>query len=258
MLGKLIKYEIKAFGRIMLPLYGIAFAVTLLFSVMIRLSMSGFAKNLIDKFAVIASVLFIAVVIAVMVVMVIMIIQRFYRNLLGTEGYLMFTLPVTTLQNILSKLLTAILWILIGAVVGTVAGLASVAIISNYDEFIRQVREVITTIHGEGNLVTDILRIVVVSLIGMIASITKVYASIAIGHQVSNHRVFGAVLAYIGIGILEVLITSIPGMCNLIGTQLTNGSFQRFFISGILVSLLQIVFYGGVTWYLLDKRLNLE
>ena len=258
MLGKLIKYEIKAFGRVMLPLYAVAFVASMIFSVMIRLSINGFAKSLLDRFAFIAGILFVAVMIAVMVAMVFMIIQRFYRNLLGTEGYLMFTLPVNTLQLILSKLMTAVLWIIIGGVVGTAAGFASVAIVSDLSEFIRQMSEGMRTVFGNSDIAVNMVKIILLIFIGVIASITKVYAAIAIGHQMSSHRILGAILAYIGISILELAITAIPGVRSFLGTQMANTTFSRAFISGILVSLLQILLYGSVTWWLLDRRLNLE
>jgi hypothetical protein len=40
----------------------------------------------------------------------IVLIQRFYKNLLGDEGYLMFTLPVQSWSHILSKLAVSMLW----------------------------------------------------------------------------------------------------------------------------------------------------
>ena len=258
MLGKLMKYEIKAFGRIMLPLYGLMVVVSVLFAVIMRLSMNGFAKFLLDKFAVISGFLFVAAVLAVMVVMMIMVIQRFYRNLLGTEGYLMFTLPATTLENILSKGITAVLWILIGGVAGVIAGFSMVAIVSDMDEFIRQINEIITYLHGDEELVRNVLLMILMIVFGLIASISKIYAAIAIGHQLPTHKLFGAVIAFIGIGIFEIIITSIPGVRSLLGTQMFEISKVRMTITTVIVSLLQTVLYGAITWWLLDNKLNLE
>ena len=38
------------------------------------------------------------------------ILQRFYKNLLSGEGYLMHTLPVRPWQHIASKLIAAVVW----------------------------------------------------------------------------------------------------------------------------------------------------
>ena len=125
MLGKLLKYEIKAMGRVMLPLYAVMVFAACLFAFNLRLNMSGVAKFIVDRFAIVTGFLFGAAVLAVFVVMVIIVIQRFYKNLLGTEGYLMFTLPARTHEHILSKAISSFLWILIGGA----AGLAALTII---------------------------------------------------------------------------------------------------------------------------------
>lgn len=51
-----------------------------------------------------------------------LVVQHFQRNLFGNEGYLMFTLPVSTNQLLLSKLITTILWfnLMLGAAFGLV------------------------------------------------------------------------------------------------------------------------------------------
>ena len=50
--------------------------------------------------------------VAIAVITALTIIQRFTRNLLGREGYLMHTLPVTPAQLILSKLISSMVWLL--------------------------------------------------------------------------------------------------------------------------------------------------
>lgn len=46
-----------------------------------------------------------------LVVTAVILIQRFYKNLLGSEGYLMFTLPVTVSQHLFSKTIIAVVMI---------------------------------------------------------------------------------------------------------------------------------------------------
>ena len=258
MLGKLIKYEIKAFGRVMLPLYGVLIAAAVVFSLTIRLSMNAFAKSILEKFAIITGTLFVAAIVAVMVVMVIMIIQRFYRNLLGTEGYLMFTLPVTTLQHILSKAICALIWIALGTVAGTVSGLIMIAVVGDLPEFSRQLQEALKILRADQDIVVNVILIMLTIIIGLMATLSKVYAAISIGHQWSDHRLMGAVLAYVGIGIFELIFTTIPGIRGIVSGNEAFRSFRQF--SGLMigVSAFQTVLYGAVAWLLLDRRLNLE
>ena len=255
MLGKLLKYEIKAFGRVMLPLYGALLLVTLVFSLTMRLSMNSFARTIFEKFALISGFLFVAAIIAVMVVMVVMIIQRFYRNLLGTEGYLMFTLPVTTLQHILGKALSALLWISLGMVTGILAGGIMVAIVGDLKEFSQAVDKVFRFLNEDRQIIVNIILVAVVMVFGIMATISKVYAACSIGHQWGSHRLMGAVLAYIGIGIFELILASLFGLQGFMDRNVTFKQAIGFMIG---ISTLQILLYGAVAWLLLDRQLNLE
>ena len=257
MLGKLIKYELKAFGRVMLPLYGLLLAAAGVFSLTIRLSMTAFAKNIIEKFAILSGLLFVVALIAVMVVMIIMIIQRFYRNLLGTEGYLMFTLPVTTLQHILSKAICAFIWIVLGTAAGTLAGLLMIAVVGDLPEFSKQLRDGLKILNLDQDAAGNLIMALAVMVMGIMATLSKVYAAISIGHQWSDHRLFGAVLAYIGIGIIEVAIASIPGLRELV-VSAEGSNIREAFLAGIGISAVQMLVYGAVAWILLERRLNLE
>ena len=100
MFGKYMKYEMKSMGRILLPLYLALVVAATVFSLNMKLTMNRTVAGLLEKFAIVTAVLFIAMVIAVFVVTLFLILQRFYRNLLGNEGYLMFTLPVNTITHI--------------------------------------------------------------------------------------------------------------------------------------------------------------
>src|SRR5699024_3526845 len=101
---KLLKYEWKACARICLPMY----AALLLLSVVTRVMMVEQVQELLYGIpSVLIAMLYLAMIVAVFVVTAIILIQRFYKNLLGDEGYLMFTLPVTVGQHIWSKLIVS-------------------------------------------------------------------------------------------------------------------------------------------------------
>ena len=112
MLGKLMKHELRATARIMLPVLGILAGLALLANVSIRL------LNVVSASAVQALLIFFisafafGLVAAAVVTLVIMAL-RFYRSLLRDEGYLQFTLPVTVHDHVWAKLLIAPFWTLI-------------------------------------------------------------------------------------------------------------------------------------------------
>ena len=75
---------------------------------------------------------------AVFIVTFFVIIQRFYKNLLGDEGYLMNTFPVTTITNITSKLSIATFWNIVS---GFVAVFSIIIMAFNPDAFSSFFRE---------------------------------------------------------------------------------------------------------------------
>ena len=104
-MGKLLKYELRSTARHILPI----FAAVLAISLIIRLNVSayGFAASWITGLLILLET---GLIIALVVMCSLIALQRFYTNLLGDEGYLMFTLPVSVHHHILSKLVVAVLW----------------------------------------------------------------------------------------------------------------------------------------------------
>ena len=127
MIGKLLKYDIKAVTRYLIPLYIVFLAIALI---------NGFFKPFdvlenydVSALKILASILMIIVyfimMAGVMLGTAIILVLRFQKNLLGDEGYLSFTLPVQTWQHVVSKLLTSIF----GMVLSIIVILISVSII---------------------------------------------------------------------------------------------------------------------------------
>lgn len=111
MLTKLLKYEFKATARVMVPLYALAaflacVAQMTLWEFAVE---SGNAPHGVSLLFLVAAAAAMGAAIAVTVVLM---IQRFRSNLLGNEGHVMLTLPVSVHQHILSKLIVAVLWMM--------------------------------------------------------------------------------------------------------------------------------------------------
>ena len=107
MLGKLIKYEFKACGRVFFPIY----LVILILSIINRIySQYGFIQSLKNNLSQkgsllgvqgILTVVLLALFVSLFVITIIFTIQRFKKSLLEDEGYLIFTLPVSSRNIIL-------------------------------------------------------------------------------------------------------------------------------------------------------------
>ncbi|MFR5640554.1 MAG: hypothetical protein ACLUDF_05780 [Butyricicoccus sp.] len=96
---KLLKYEWKACARTCLPLYGVLILMSLISRMLYVIPKNASLDFMLPA---IGSMLYMGVMMAAFVVTAVILIQRFYKNLLGSEGYLMFTLPVTVTQHLLS------------------------------------------------------------------------------------------------------------------------------------------------------------
>lgn len=187
MLSKLLKYEYRATARFLLPLYlGVLFVI-MVNALFLRIGdffpsfSSGNAYNLIlALLLIICSFGFLAVVIAGFITG----IQRFY-GLLGTRGYLMFSLPVTANQLIASKLICSVSW-MIGAFLLGCVFLRMTAFSVNEGDFV---------IIAENSGVTFFC--LCLALLAIICcTLLFFYFCIALGGQWPQNRLLATILCY--------------------------------------------------------------
>lgn len=266
MLTKLIGYEMKAFGRIILPLYTATIGMAIIMGLGIRVLDEELYTSLLGAVII---MIFTSLIIATMVMTGVLCVQRFYRNLLGNEGYLMFSLPVGTHQLILSKVLSSLIWALLGGLAGvlTVAVMGFMAIpLQNTIDFFKQMGLYVRMM-SLGKEIGVVVVWFVILILFFVATLMQIYTAIAIGHQWSAHRILGSVLAYFGIGVVKSIIDRIVGQIgyytgwttlflNQVGEE--GAAAWQVQVSVIISTLVLIAVYGVVTWYFLDKRLNLE
>ena len=110
MLGKLMKYDLRSGIRTFALIWiGLA-ALAAINGLTLRIAFDGDIQSELANFiiTVLPMVLLVALYVAMGIFMLVFIINRFYKGLLGDEGYLMFTLPVSVSEHIGSKLLTSI------------------------------------------------------------------------------------------------------------------------------------------------------
>lgn len=185
---KLLKYEWKACARTCLPLYGVlilmSFVTHLLYSI---------PKN--STFGVmlpaISSMLYMCVMVAAFVVTAVILIQRFYKNLLGSEGYLMFTLPVTVSQHLFSKTIVAVVMIALSGL----AAMISIGIFADMSLGTLFV-DMIKGMAQSGGILFG-LELFALAALGIAGMALFVYMCIALGHLAGKHRLLMSVVWYI-------------------------------------------------------------
>ena len=118
MLKQLLKYEFKATKRLYFGLYLALALLSVVLGVTFRQEHALAHSTSFQNLEVILMIVYVSVILAIAVLCFVNTIQRFYKNLLGREGYLMHTLPVTESQLILSKLISSVVWMLCSSIVG--------------------------------------------------------------------------------------------------------------------------------------------
>ncbi|MBP3816223.1 MAG: hypothetical protein J6H21_05075 [Firmicutes bacterium] len=273
MLGKLIKYEFKSTSRLMWYLYGALIIIGGLMGIMFRTNESGesSAMGYISMFGitgnndtlttifVILTGVYALLVQAIFIMTVIMIVSRFYKNLLGGEGYLMHTLPVKTHNLIISKGIVAIIW----GVIAVISGIMSGFLFSITSGILGRMFNELTwerfKLFLSEILTPNALLGIVLIIVGSITEILIFYFAMSIGNLANKNKFLYSVLAYIGIQIVSSVVFSIIGVNQggLIGMIIDESSLSQFLIMQIVQRLiLGVAFFFG-TNYILKNKLNL-
>lgn len=259
MFGKLLKQEIKATYKIFLMIFGAIVFIS--FANMVGLQTEN---SMILSFAMVATFFSI---IAISIVFAVTVLQRYYNNLYGEEGYLMFTLPVKSWQIILSKFVSALIWCVLISFVSIVCCffisilvLNKVASPFTLSELYREVTKYIELRYF---IITGVLLFVSVA-----AFIMKVYFVISFSNLpfIRRFHVLIALIVYfilgrIETGILNLIIRPMFDSINYYSVQdllwLKEIAGNSFNIS-IFITILFIAVYFVLTAYITSHKLHLK
>ena len=260
MLGKLLKYEIPAMGRKLLPLYA-AWLVTALFLGLV----SQTAKSKTEFMVVISGILFTAVATAIFVMMIVLIVQRYTNSLLGDEAYFNHVLPVTVTEHIGNKAISATLWVFVTALVALLAaflvtiGAIAVAGIDGYD-----LKDLVHDLYSfewdvPKHFGLYVVEFLILFIAGVVKTVMQIYTAVTVGHQAASHTTLASIGAYIGVLIFEGTIgrALMPLLLKAGLDAQGNLVFGRIFVPGLLMTAGFIAVYFFICKYLMEKRLNL-
>ena len=256
MLGKLLKYELPAMGRKLVPLY-VAWAVTAIF-----LGLTAQAAESKSEFmVVISALLYTAVATAIFVMTILLIVQRYNNSLLGDEAYFNHVLPVSVSAHIGNKAISATIWVIVTILVAVFTGiLIGIGALIVSGEAL-SLKDLIQALYGI-NLPQHFGLYVIEILIGVVVSIVKtimqIYVAVTVGHQAANHTTLASIGAYILILIIESSVGRLLFPIFALTPDLNESvSFHLLFGIGIVMGLVFSTAYFFVCKYLMEKRLNL-
>lgn len=160
----------------------------------------------------------------------IFVIQRFYKGLLGDEGYLMHTLPVGPGQLVLSKLICAVVTSVVSMAVMFAACLLMVPIRWGQVLRIAFFQDLWQGLMANPNAMVYLLEFLLVCALSLILFITMTYLSMAIGH-LFRRRIIMSVVAFIGLDILGTVYLDFLDRLKILGYVLnadTHATFLAF------------------------------
>lgn len=275
MLGKLLKYEFKATGRLMLPIYGAMLVMGLLNGMFVR-------GSIINEYSAISTtglMIYGMIIFAAFIVTFYIMVQRFYKNLLGDEGYLMFTLPVRTEFHIISKLLTSAFW-MCATIAVTLLSLFFLAVtnLSDFGALFRDIMHWIPRIDAAdwAHFLKFVFTYGSLFITSILSWTLLIYASISIGQLVPKYKIFAAFGGFIALSTVQNNVNSF--VTNLVeksfqtvstmdapwvqagNTSITMSrlNFDSLAVTSIIMSIVFAVLYFLITDYILTKHLNLD
>ncbi len=281
MLKKLIKQDFRALSRILVPVQIGVLCGSLLAAVLMTITLRTaifqtdpvtVGEGLFAGMSAIIVVLIGMAVMASWLVALLVVCMHFFKNFLGDQGYLTFTLPVGTGELIWSKLITGMLWLVIsGAVIcvssvivltfGTVAaGVMNV-------ELIKDICSVFSGAARYVSLLTAV-ELPVAGVLQLAAFLLELYFAMIVGSQIAKkHKVLAGIGMYLVInfvvGIVRSLLTVAGYGMNGINFVL-NGELNATAVANatllITIVISAVLSVGFFLWsrHLLKTRLNLQ
>lgn len=275
MLKKLIKYEIKATSRFMFVLFATLFAISIMMAVVMRFNTGGgdlFVKLGSGEFSVghynvlweIISILtvfaYFVVNIAVGCAMFFYSIDRFRKNILEKEGYLMHTLPVRAGENICAKTVVSILWTIVSCI-AIVLSVLIVTVISVGKPFFTDMYNLFNTVSGQSILASSrfwliVFEIIICGLAMLVNGYLHIYASMAVGYSFNKHRAAASIAVFL---LLSVLSFAVSAIFVYPLREMFNNNHMHFAIwSETILDLVTGAGFYVITSYFLNNRLNLQ
>ena len=111
------------------------------------------------------------------------------------------------------------------------------------------------------------LNWLIILILEFAVTLMQIYTALAIGHQWTEHRILGSVLAYFGINVVKNIIGGLlmkigyyTGSTVFLASQFEQTDMASWQVQVMIIvsALAMIVIYSAATWYLLDRRINLE
>ena len=259
MLSKLLKHEFRATGRIMGPLYLVLLVVSAGANGSIRL-LDATDNRILNVLGGLLMALFVICVIGVCIITLVLMINRFRTNLLGDEGYVMFTLPASVHQQVWSKIIVSTAWAVVSGIAVSLALVIAtfrVHYINQMIQWMQQALHQITTYYALNGAVF-LLELLILLFTSCAAFCLQFYAAMSVGHSFVNHKTFFSVVFFF-VFQFALQFLGLTSAFSFEGFNLAGVAAVHTFIWVCIAVTVAVgaVFYV-ITTIFLKKHLNLE
>lgn len=270
MLGKLLKHDFKALFRNYGLLFIALFGVTFLYKLYLLLP-----RNIVLEFTnSLMGVLYVVVILGCLFGTVVINIVRFYKNLVTDEGYLTFTLPVSSKQIIASKLISSLVMDILMAFAVLLSTLVLRSNLPVLAEMYQSIEEALHQIANSAEWRTLVVSVVGYITLACIYTQMGAFTAVAIGQTNRTHKIAAGVGAYALIYFITQCVMGVVVFLwalkfHLYNTNIVITNFEvtpiellhaasgLFFIVGVVAVVLGVACFF-LTDYLFAKKLNLE
>lgn len=272
MLGKLIKHEWLSVWKVPTLLIGVlltasllcgaTFALPMWESDWIGLSLSAVSLFLLYYMACIVCSVGITVYMAV----------RFYKSMFTDEGYLTHTLPVTSHQLLLSKVITMCIWSLIGMIgivlsVMILLGSVYVFLMDNVNDLgygLRIMMHELAQLDELKGFLGLMITVVLMAIVSIFGGTMMTVGAISIGQMLRKHRILGSIGAYFGISTIMQIIAVIVMFPIMFGFAMTADQNDLLSVYNSIYLAMTLVYAAAgaglyfLSEYLIRRQLDLE
>lgn len=208
MLNKLLKHEFRATGRVMLPALAALAVLSVLTDISFRTA-GRIDNSFINSLLAAMFTAYIVCLMASSVMCFVLMILRFRRSLLGEEGYISMTLPVSVHGHIWCKLIVSLVWFALTALVcfaaiGATAMVMGEVSMNDVRFFLgaleRPFRMFLDELKMTGGEFTGcVLMAVLTAAVVCVTMCLRFYAALTIGHAAADHKWLFSLGAYVGL-----------------------------------------------------------
>jgi len=268
MLAKVLKYDLKATGRLLVPAYLVFIVISVVNKICLEIGLRNEYESVSLQLAQgLTFILYLLTVFVIGILTTVFVVMYFYKSMAGEQGYLTHTLPTQTEVLIISKIICSLIWQLVvtilisSSVFFMLFGHIGEIYTSLGDIFGFTWQKMLSSLDFDINIYSILL--VTASAVSAIMSSVTYLACIAFGNLSNKHKVMSAIFSYvgfyIGLRIFRLIINIIYEITKSeIGSSVAAEMLNGKLIFDIMVNIVITVVLYLLTVDIFKKRLNLE